>query len=125
MRSLVASLPRDDKKGEGAGAPIPRREARVKRSYYVYILGSRSRVLYTGVTNDLERRVGEHRKKSHGKFTTRYYVRKLVYFEETDDIGVAIAREKEIKGWRRGKKVALVESVNPGWRDLAEKWEGS
>jgi len=88
------------------------------------MLGSRSRVLYTGVTNDLERRVGEHRRKSHGRFTTRYYVKELVYWEEFGEVVIAIAREKEIKGGGRGKKVALVESVNPGWRDLAEGWEG-
>ena len=97
----------------------------MSRTYYVYIMANRSGTLYTGVTNDLERRVHEHRRKLVSGFTKRYRVTRLVCYEETDDVGAAIAREKEIKGWRRGKKVALVESVNPGWRDLAEGWEGS
>ena len=90
------------------------------RRYCVYIMASRSRVLYTGVTSDLGRRTREHREKAIKGFTSKYHVRKLVYWEEFGEVAVAIAREKEIKGWRREQKVRLVESVNPGWRDLAE-----
>jgi putative endonuclease len=92
------------------------------RHYYVYILSSPSHVLYTGVTNDLTRRVFEHRRKLVPGFTRRYNVTRLVFFEETSDIRAAIVREKEIKAWRRGKKVALVDSANPGWLDLSAGW---
>lgn len=88
------------------------------RNYAVYILASRSRVLYVGVTNDLVRRVWEHRNASVPGFTQRYRVHRLVYFEHTTDVLAAIAREKQIKGWRRDKKVALIESSNAEWRDL-------
>jgi putative endonuclease len=87
--------------------------------YYVYIMSSESGVLYTGVTNDLARRVFEHKKKMIKGFTSRYKVSQLVYFESTSDISVAIAREKQIKGWRRTRKVQLINSVNPEWRDLS------
>lgn len=92
------------------------------REYYVYIMASYRGTLYTGVTNDLTRRVYEHRQKLVDGFTSKYNVSKLVYYEETDDVSVAIDREKEIKGWRRSKKVALIESMNPYWIDLAEDW---
>ena len=92
------------------------------RRCYVYIMASRSRVLYTGVTSDLARRDWEHKERAIGGFTSKYHVRKLVHWEEFSDVRDAIAREKEIKGWRREKKVRLVEGVNPGWRDLAEGW---
>jgi len=92
------------------------------RSYYVYILASRSGVLYIGVTNDIERRMSEHKAGHRAGFAERYNVRRLVYFEETADIRAAIQREKELKGWVRRKKVALIESVNPGWKDLSEGW---
>jgi putative endonuclease len=85
-------------------------------------MASRSKVLYIGVTNNLERRVYEHKKKLHAGFTKRYNIIKLVYYEETDDITAAIAREKQMKGWRRKRKMALVESMNPNWRDLAKDW---
>ncbi|HEX8905183.1 MAG TPA: GIY-YIG nuclease family protein [Longimicrobiaceae bacterium] len=89
------------------------------RSYYVYILSNASRTLYVGVTNDLARRVWEHKeKKAHG-FTAKYNVTRLVYFEETINVLAAITREKEIKSWRRAKKVALVNAANPQWRDLS------
>ena len=91
-------------------------------SYYVYLLANRSGMLYTGVTNDLERRVVEHKRKARPSYASRYNIRRLVYWEEFGEVEMAIAREKQIKRWRRGKKVALVESVNPGWRDLAEGW---
>jgi putative endonuclease len=95
------------------------------RTYYVYIMASRSGTLYIGVTNDLERRIDEHKNAAVGGFTDRYRVRNLVYFENTDDIGVAIAREKELKGWRRNKKIALVASANPSWRDLSKELFGT
>ncbi len=90
------------------------------KPYCVYIMANRARTLYTGVTNDLERRVYEHKHMVKEGFTRRYLVDRLVYYEVTDDVTSAIAREKQIKGWSRGKKLALMESVNPGWRDLGE-----
>ena len=90
--------------------------------YYVYIMASRARTLYIGVTNDLERRVLEHKQGRNQGFTARYNVTKLVYYDSTTDVTSAIAREKELKGWRRSKKVELVESVNPEWKDLALHW---
>ena len=91
------------------------------RTYYVYILSSRKRVLYTGVTNDLHRRVSEHRDHVVDGFTRRYNVTRLVYFESTTKVLEAIAREKQIKGWSRSKKIALVNSMNPEWNDLAHE----
>jgi len=90
--------------------------------YYVYIMTNRSKTLYTGVTNDLMRRVYEHKNKMIDGFTKKYHITKLVYYEETNDIQVAISREKQIKGWLRGKKIALIGSVNPKWNDLSEGW---
>ena len=78
-----------------------------------------NRVLYTGVTNDLKRRVYEHREKLVEGFTKKYNVGKLVFYEVCEDIEGAILREKQIKGWLRIKKIALIESMNPGWRDLS------
>ena len=90
------------------------------RQYYVYMMTNQSnRVLYTGVTNDLTRRVYEHRTKKIQGFTAKYNVDKLVFFEATSDIVAAIAREKQIKGWSRAKKNNLVESTNPEWKDLS------
>jgi putative endonuclease len=90
------------------------------RQYYVYMMTNQSnRVLYTGITNDLMRRVYEHQHKLCKGFTARYNVEKLVFFEATSDVESAIAREKQIKGWLRLKKNALVESMNPEWRDLS------
>lgn len=83
---------------------------------------NRSKTLYTGVTNDLTRRVYEHKNKMIDGFTKKYNITKLVYFEETNDILSAITREKQIKGWLRSKKIALIESVNPKWEDLSEGW---
>lgn len=90
--------------------------------YYVYIMTNRSKTLYTGVTNDLMRRVYEHKNKMIDGFTKKYNIINLVYYEETNDIQTAIAREKQIKGWLRRKKIALIESVNPKWNDLSEGW---
>src|SRR3989454_5423886 len=92
------------------------------RTYYVYIMASRSRVLYTGVTNDLTRRVNEHKRGLTDGFTTKYRITRLVYFEEFADVRDAIAREKEVKGWKRSRKITLVEGRNPTWEDLARDW---
>ncbi len=93
--------------------------------YCVYIMSSYRGTLYTGVTNDLERRVYEHRHKLVAGFTRKYNVSKLVHFESTENIESAIAREKQIKGWRRSKKTELIESVNPYWTDLSDGWDES
>ncbi|HEV2314349.1 MAG TPA: GIY-YIG nuclease family protein [Candidatus Acidoferrales bacterium] len=90
-------------------------------TYYVYIVASRSRRLYTGVTNDLQRRVNEHREGAVPGFTKQYKIFRLVHFEILGDIRAAIAREKEIKGWRREKKLWLIERENSTWEDLSEK----
>ncbi len=90
--------------------------------YYVYILASRTKRLYIGMTNNLERRVWEHKAGMPDGFTRRYNIHKLVYYEEIDSAQAAIQREKQLKGWLRRKKVALVESVNPEWDDIAERW---
>ena len=92
------------------------------KQYYVYIMTNRSGTLYTGVTNHLERRVYEHKQKLVPGFTSRYNINRLVYFETTSNINSAIAREKQIKGWLRSKKLALIETTNPQWRDLSEDW---
>lgn len=93
------------------------------RQYYVYMMTNNSRTLYTGVTGNLERRVVEHKQKLVPGFTARYNISRLVWYEVTPDVRSAIAREKQIKGWLRAKKVALIESVNPQWRDLSEDWD--
>lgn len=92
--------------------------------YFVYILASRSRTLYTGVTNDLLERVWQHRAGQARSFTTKYKIRRLVFYECTSDPRVAIAREKQIQGWTRAKSIALIESMNPTWDDLSEPWLG-
>jgi len=89
------------------------------RHYYVYIMSNRSKTIYTGVTNNLERRVYQHKSKQIQGFTAKYNLTRLVYYEETADVISAISREKTIKGWLRAKKIALIESVNPSWNDLA------
>jgi putative endonuclease len=92
------------------------------RQYYVYIMTNSTRVLYTGVTNNLMRRVYEHKEGAKPGFTSRYKIGWLVYFEVTSDVRDAIVREKQIKGWLRAKKMALIESLNPEWRDLSMDW---
>ena len=92
------------------------------RQYYVYILANRTKTIYTGVTNDLQRRIFEHKHLMTKGFAYKYKLTKLVYYEVGRDIKVAISREKQIKGWLRKKKIALIESVNPEWRDLSEEW---
>jgi len=88
----------------------------------VYILASASKVLYTGVTSDLFRRVYEHKNALVPGFTSRYHIVRLVHFEDFPDMAAAIAREKQIRGWLRAKKVALIEATNPEWKDLSEGW---
>jgi len=93
------------------------------REYFVYILASRSRrCIYIGVTCDLQRRVWQHRKGAVPGFTRDYRVTDLMYFEQTSDVNVAIAREKQLKRWPRERKNRLIEANNPGWRDLAIDW---
>ena len=93
-----------------------------EKQYYVYILtNKRNTVLYTGVTNDLKRRVYEHKTKLVEGFTKRYNIGKLVYYEFSSDIEGAISREKQIKGGSRAKKIALVDSMNAEWRDLYDE----
>ena len=93
-----------------------------QRTYYLYIMASKSRVLYVGVTGFLMARVLRHRAGEGGEFTRRYQVHRLVYFATFQNIGDAIARETLIKKWRREKKVALIEERNPTWEDLAAGW---
>lgn len=95
------------------------------RTFSVYILASLSRRLYTGVTTDLQRRLGEHRMGAIPGFTQRYRIHRLVYFETTPNSRAAITREKEIKGWTREKRVQLIEEGNAGWLDLGAAWFGS
>ena len=88
--------------------------------YHVYILASESGVLYIGVTNHIDSRVAQHKQKLVPGFTSKYNVTKLVYFEPFQDIRNAIAREKQLKRWRREKKITLIEHLNPNWRDLSQ-----
>jgi putative endonuclease len=88
-------------------------------TYYVYILTNRSRTLYTGVTNELERRVQEHKEGRGSAFTRKYKINRLVYYEAFPTALEAIAAEKRIKGWTRAKKIALIESINADWHDLS------
>ena len=90
--------------------------------YYVYIMTNKSKTLYTGITDNLERRVYEHKKKLLEGFTKRYNITKLVYYEVTSDVSAAIEREKQIKGWLRRKKITLIEAMNLQWTDLSEGW---
>jgi putative endonuclease len=88
-------------------------------SYCTYMMASRSHTLYVGVTGDLLKRVFQHKWREHDGFTARYNCDRLVWFERYQDVQTAIAREKELKGWRRSKKIAFIESVNPTWADLS------
>jgi putative endonuclease len=93
-----------------------------ERNFYVYMLSSKSRRLYVGVTNNLERRLFEHKSKKADGFTKRYNIDRLVYFEQTTDVLSAITREKQIKSWNRSKKIRLIENDNPAWEDLSTEW---
>ena len=91
-------------------------------NYYVYIITNKSKTLYVGVTNDLSRRIFEHKNKLLDGFTKKYNISKLVYYENFNDPNEAIRREKQIKGWLRIKKIKLIESMNPDWKDLHDNW---
>ena len=90
--------------------------------YYVYIMMNGVRTLYIGVTNDLMRRVYEHKQKLADGFTKKYNITMLVYYEATSNVEAAITREKQLKGWLRSKKIAVIESMNPKWIDLSQEW---
>lgn len=92
------------------------------KQYFVYIMTNKSETLYTGVTNDIVRRIYEHKNKLSKGFTKKYNINKLVWFESTNQILSALEKEKQIKGWVRRKKISLIESVNPGWKDLSEEF---
>jgi putative endonuclease len=92
------------------------------RRFYVYLMASLSRIVYTGMTSDLVRRVWEHRNGTTGGFTARYRVHRLVYFEEYRNARLATARERQIKGWTRERKLRLIEAGNAEWIDLAAAW---
>ena len=89
------------------------------KQYFVYIMTNKSKTLYTGVTNDLTRRVAEHQQGLGGQFTKKYRITRLVYFKDTRDEQAALEREKQIKGWTRGRKIELIETENPEWKDLS------
>ncbi len=91
-------------------------------SYFTYIMASRSRTLYIGVTGDLHKRVVEHKWREHDGFTEKYNCDRLIWFEGHQDVTAAIAREKQLKGWRREKKIALIEKMNAAWVDLSKDW---
>ena len=90
--------------------------------YYIYIMASLSGVLYIGVTNDLERRVYEHKSGINKGFTKKYRIKRLIYYEEYSNIEEAIEREKQLKNWRRNKKTNLIAKMNPLWKDLSNEW---
>jgi putative endonuclease len=92
------------------------------QKYFVYIVSSRSGTLYIGMTNNIYRRAFEHKQGQIEGFSSKYHCDRMVYYESFDDVHKAIAREKQLKGWRRSKKIALIESKNPRWEDLAQKW---
>ena len=95
----------------------------MKQCYFVYIMTNKSKTLYTGVTNNLIHRVRQHQAKEIPGFTSKYNIKMLVYHESFQDIRLAIAREKQIKGWKRDKKIELIESINPEWKDLSREWD--
>jgi putative endonuclease len=92
------------------------------KTYFVYILASRSRVLYIGITNNLARRLYEHKNKLVRGFTAKYKVDQLVYYEEYNNPQEEIQREKQLKGWVRTKKIKLIEELNPSWWNLSDGW---
>ncbi len=93
-------------------------------TYYVYLMSNATNsTLYIGVTNNLQRRVYEHKNELTEGFTKRYHIHKLVYFENTTDVRAAIEREKQLKGWSRARKDALVATMNPEWKDLSLQWQ--
>jgi putative endonuclease len=94
----------------------------MEHQYWVYIVASRSGTLYIGITNSIDRRMREHKSGEIEGFCSKYHCDRLVYFEIFDDVHKAIGREKQLKGWRREKKIGLIEGRNPRWEDFAEKW---
>ena len=92
------------------------------KTYFVYIMSNRSKTLYAGATNSLIKRVAQHKRGEGSAFTSKYKLDRLVYYERFEDVHRAIIREKEIEGWLRIKKIALIVSVNPAWKDLSEGW---
>jgi putative endonuclease len=118
---VAKSAPRNDRLNKRFSQP-ERWLGVLDKQYYVYMMTNRhNTVLYTGVTNDLQRRAYEHRTGQGGGFTSRYNVNKLVWYEIGQDVNAAIAREKQIKGGSRKKKIALIEQMNPEWRDLYDE----
>jgi putative endonuclease len=91
-------------------------------AYFTYIVASKSRTLYIGITSDLRHCIFEHKTKAHEGFTSRYNCNRLVWFEQSNDVNVAIAREKELKGWLRSRKIELIQHTNPTWEDLSADW---
>ncbi|MEW5874772.1 MAG: GIY-YIG nuclease family protein [Candidatus Zixiibacteriota bacterium] len=94
----------------------------MQKTYFVYVMANRSRMTYIGSTSDLNARVYQHKHGTTPGFTSKYRLNRLVYFESTTDARAMVARERELKGWRREKKVALIESLNPTWEDLSAGW---
>jgi putative endonuclease len=92
------------------------------KTYFVYIMTNRNRILYTGITSDLVGRVSQHKQGTGSIFTSKYRIKLLVYYEEFSNVEEAILREKQIKGWLREKKIKLIESSNPDWNDLSADW---
>jgi len=98
---------------------------RLMKTYYVYIITNKwNTTLYIGMTNDLQKRMYEHKQKFVEGFSKKYNLNKLLYFEETSDVRIAIEREKQLKKWRRNKKIALIKKMNPKFEDLSEEWFG-
>jgi putative endonuclease len=95
---------------------------KMRRTYSVYIMGSLSGTLYIGVTGNLQKRAFQHKFHLLEGFTSKYEVERLLYWESYDDVHKAIGREKQLKGWSRAKKIALIETTNPHWLDLAKDW---
>jgi putative endonuclease len=93
-----------------------------ERAYYTYMLASRSHTLYVGATVDLRKRIFQHKWREHDGFTEQYNCDRLVWYEVHQDVNRAIAREKQLKGWRRSKKIWLIEGMNPAWVDLSREW---
>ena len=110
---------------DDARAAALRLSSSVPKTYHVYILASRTRVLYVGVSSALARRMYQHKNGLLPGFTSRYHVDRLVYVEDTSDVRAALEREKQLKRWPRARKVALIRRVNPEWRDLAAEYRDS
>lgn len=108
--------------GRGKAEPDEAISIMQDKQYYIYIMTNKiNTVLYTGVTNDLERRVWEHKSKLGGKFSQKYKINKLLYYEVYDDVRCAIEREKQIKGGSRQKKINLIKAMNPAFKDLSKE----